>query len=65
MPVPKHKSSKTRSRIRRANGYYPMNLPALSVCPNCGIKKIPHRVCYACGYYKGKQVVSKVVAEKE
>lgn len=64
MPVPKHKTAKTKSRLRKSNGYYPMKTPALSVCPNCGVKKEPHRVCYACGFYKGKQVVSKAVKEK-
>ncbi len=63
MPVPKHKTAKTKSRLRRANSYYTMKSTALSVCPNCGAKKMPHRVCPECGYYKGKQIVSKAVKE--
>jgi large subunit ribosomal protein L32 len=31
--------------------------PALSQCPQCHAPKAPHRVCPACGYYKGKEVV--------
>ena len=27
-------------------------------CPNCGAKKLSHRVCPVCGYYKGKQVIT-------
>ncbi|MBN1863899.1 MAG: 50S ribosomal protein L32, partial [Victivallales bacterium] len=30
-----------------------------STCPSCGAAVIPHRVCGACGMYKGKQVVTK------
>jgi large subunit ribosomal protein L32 len=26
-------------------------------CPNCGEYKRPHRVCLACGQYKGREVV--------
>ncbi len=28
-------------------------------CPNCGATIKPHRVCKECGYYDGKEVVSK------
>lgn len=63
MPVPKHKTAKTKSRIRRANAYYTMKTPALSDCPNCGEKKMPHRVCPSCGYYKGKQIITKLVTD--
>ena len=28
-------------------------------CPNCGEMIAPHRACPACGFYKGKEVVSK------
>jgi large subunit ribosomal protein L32 len=27
-------------------------------CPNCGEMKLSHRVCKACGTYKGKDVVN-------
>lgn len=63
MPMPKYKTSKRRSRNRRAAAYYNMKEVQLSVCPNCGEKKLPHRVCGACGYYNGKQVLSRVVDE--
>lgn len=64
MGVPKHKPVKLRTRMRRSNGYYNKKAPGLSVCPNCGEKKEPHRVCPYCGFYKGKQIVSKVVKDK-
>jgi large subunit ribosomal protein L32 len=28
----------------------------VSNCPNCGEKKLPHRVCKKCGEYKGRAV---------
>ena len=63
MPVPKHKTAKTKSRMRKANGYLKMDAPVLSVCPNCGSKKLPHRVCDDCGFYKGKQILTRSVKE--
>lgn len=63
MPVPKHKTAKTKSRMRKANGYYKMDTPAMSTCPNCNAMKVPHRVCDTCGFYNGKQIITKVVKE--
>jgi len=34
-----------------------MKVPTLTICPNCQEKKLPHRVCPHCGYYKGQQVM--------
>ena len=31
---------------------------AVQTCPNCSAPRIPHRVCAACGFYNGKQVVA-------
>ena len=33
-------------------------LPQLNQCPQCAAPYVPHRVCPACGYYKGRQVLS-------
>lgn len=30
----------------------------ISTCKNCWAKKLSHRVCPVCGYYKGKQVIT-------
>ncbi|MCA1905276.1 MAG: 50S ribosomal protein L32 [Desulfarculus sp.] len=57
MAVPKRRQSHTRSRKRRAHDA--ISLVAVTNCPQCGEAKEPHRVCPACGAYKGRQVVSK------
>jgi large subunit ribosomal protein L32 len=35
-----------------------LKLPQLGTCPQCGAPYRPHRVCPACGYYKGRQIVT-------
>lgn len=55
MAVPKRKTSKSRRDKRRAN--WKATEPTLSLCPQCHQPKLPHRVCLACGYYDGRQVV--------
>lgn len=55
MANPKRRHSKARRDKRRAHDA--MKVPALTVCPNCQEKILPHRVCPHCGYYKGEQVV--------
>ncbi|HNY25606.1 MAG TPA: 50S ribosomal protein L32 [Alphaproteobacteria bacterium] len=47
MAVPKSKTSKARSKQRRAHDALPV-MPS-SVCKKCGEKKRPHHVCLACG----------------
>jgi len=56
MGVPKRRMSKMRLRTRKAANR--AKAPQLSACPQCGAKVRTHRVCPACGSYKGKQVVS-------
>jgi large subunit ribosomal protein L32 len=34
-----------------------MAAPNLVECPQCHEMKMPHRICPACGYYDGKEVV--------
>lgn len=56
MGVPKRKTSKMRLRMRKfANRWQP---PVLSKCGQCGSAKLSHIVCKACGYYKGRQVLT-------
>ncbi len=55
MAVPKGKTSKQRKHARAAN--WKVAAPTLVECPQCHELKVPHKVCDACGYYDGQQVV--------
>ena len=57
MAVPKRKTSKARRDKRRAN--WKLAIPGIVKCKQCGELIMPHRVCKACGYYNGKEVVAK------
>lgn len=57
MAVPKRKTSKARRDKRRAN--WKLAVPGVVACPQCGEPKMQHRVCKACGYYNGKEVIAK------
>ncbi len=58
MAVPKRKLSKARRDKRRSN-VWKLEAPQFVKCPQCGELTLPHRVCKACGYYKGKAVIKK------
>jgi len=52
---PKRRLSKSRAGMRRA--HKALKAPFIDNCPKCEEKKLPHRACPSCGYYKGRQVV--------
>ena len=56
MGVPKRKMSKMKVRMRKAANRY----EGVQVyhCTTCNAPTQPHRVCAACGTYKGKQVIT-------
>ena len=56
MAVPKRKVSKARRDKRRSN-VWKLALPGMVKCPKCGEYNRAHRVCGACGYYKGEEIV--------
>ncbi len=56
MAVPKRRKSKMRIRMRKSHHVHPV--PTLKNCPQCGAPQLPHRVCLACGTYKGRQVLT-------
>ena len=57
MAVPKRKVSKARRDKRRSNNWK-LTLPGMVKCPKCGEFVKRHRVCKACGYYAGKEVLT-------
>ena len=56
MIAPKKKVSKQRKHKRRSSTWK-LEMPGMVKCPNCGEFVLSHRVCKACGYYNGKQVL--------
>jgi large subunit ribosomal protein L32 len=59
MPVPKRKLSKMRTRRRRSE-HDKIAGKNVIACDNCGMMKLPHRVCLGCGTYKGRQIIQIV-----
>jgi large subunit ribosomal protein L32 len=55
MPNPKRRHSKARTSSRRAHDA--LTAQSLSECPNCHERKLPHRACPKCGYYKDREVL--------
>lgn len=56
MAVPKKKVSSAR-RDKRRNNACKLEMPGMVKCPKCGEYNLAHRVCSACGTYKGEQVI--------
>ncbi len=56
MAVPKKKTSKAKSRSRKASAWR-LDRPARSVCPRCSSAKLPHVVCGNCGWYGGRVAI--------
>jgi large subunit ribosomal protein L32 len=56
MAVPKKKTSKSKSRSRRASAWT-LKQPPRSICPQCRRAKLPHVVCPHCGWYHGRQAI--------
>lgn len=65
MAVPKQRHTKSRRDKRRANIF--LKAPVLNKCEKCGKLKLPHVVCWNCGYYKGEEVIDvlKKLTKKE
>lgn len=52
---PKKRHSRARQGKRRASIH--LIVANAVICSNCGAPQKAHRVCEACGFYKGKQVI--------
>ena len=57
MAVPKRRTSKSKTKMRRASNSKMVPTDFVE-CPQCHEPKLPHRVCLSCGSYDGKEVVS-------
>jgi len=62
-PLPKRKLSKGRRDRRRAHDA--LTASGLTQCSNCGEMRLPHRVCPSCGFYQGREIVSKEKEKKK
>ncbi len=56
MPNPKRRHSKRRTATRRAHDG--LKSASLAECPNCHERRMPHRACPKCGFYKGREVMA-------
>jgi large subunit ribosomal protein L32 len=52
MPNPKRKHTPHRRDCRRSANSK-LDMPNPGKCSNCGVSKLPHRVCLECGFYNG------------
>lgn len=55
-----------RGATGRRRSHHALKGVRLSKCAECGMMKLPHRVCNSCGKYRGRVVIDMVkVAEKK
>lgn len=63
MANPKRRHSNTRTRLRRSHDH--ITVQRAGLCPNCKAPVRAHRICKACGHYKGRQVLTIKSKEKK
>ncbi len=60
------KSKISRSRRGKRRTHQKVYKPQVRKCPNCSSETLSHTVCFSCGFYRGRQVLSpKTVEETE
>ncbi len=45
-------------RIRQRKAHIKAEVAQVQACPSCGAPQQSHRVCTACGMYRGRKVLS-------
>ncbi len=63
MAVPKQRHNSSRTRRRRKHNEQKKTVATTVQCESCDAQHLPHRLCDACGMYRGvqyKEVVQKV-----
>jgi large subunit ribosomal protein L32 len=64
MANPKKKHTPMRRDMRRSNNFK-LTAASLSKCSNCGAARLPHRVCPACGFYRGELIAAPKTKKKK
>lgn len=54
-----HQNRQSKARVRRRRAMDRLTVPNLVECPQCHIQIQQHHICPGCGFYNGKEVVSK------
>ena len=63
MAVPKRKTTPSRKGKRRSHHFqFAVNA---TECPNCGEFKLPHHICYSCGYYNKKEIIDMTESNED
>jgi large subunit ribosomal protein L32 len=57
MAVPRNRLSNARKNSKRA--HHAKKPKGTVSCSNCKAEKLPHQICQACGFYRGRQVLNK------
>lgn len=57
MAVQQRRVSKSRKGMRRSHHH--LEIATSVSCKNCGVLTQPHRVCHACGSYKGMKILDR------
>jgi len=58
MATPKRKTSHARTAARKATWLGALDAPSTMRCSHCGETIMNHRVCPACGYYRGRSIIT-------
>ena len=62
MAQPKRRWSKSRTGMKRST--WKLDKPTIATCKQCHEPVQPHKACSNCGYYNGKEVISKAEEKK-